>query len=45
MKGEEADVSNYQKLYLQAIALLKTLGDGKLRQDAYRDGQNRVPVT
>ncbi len=45
MKGEEADVSNYQKMYLQAIGLLKVLGDGKLRQDAYRDGQNRVPVT
>lgn len=45
MKGEQADVANYEKLYLQAIALLKQLGDGKQRMDAYRDGQYRMPVT
>lgn len=45
MKGEEADVANYQKLYLQAITLLKQLGDGKQRMDAYRDGQYRMPVS
>lgn len=45
MKGEAADVQNYEKLYLQAISLLKQLGDGKQRMDAYRDGQYRMPVS
>jgi hypothetical protein len=45
MKGEAADVENYEKLYLQAISLLKQLGDGKQRMDAYRDGQFRMPVS
>jgi hypothetical protein len=31
--------------YVQAIALLKNLGDGKQRMDAYRDGQTRIPVS
>ena len=31
--------------YTQAIALLKNLGDGKQRMDAYRDGQVRVKVS
>jgi len=34
----------YQERYVQAIALLKNLGDGKQRADAYRDGQIWVPV-
>ena len=34
----------YQERYVQAIALLKNLGDGKQRADAYRDGQVRIPV-
>lgn len=45
MKGEADVVSMYEKMYLQSIALLKNLGDGKLRQDAYRSGQVRIPVT
>jgi hypothetical protein len=45
MKGEQADVANYEKLYLQSITLLKQLGDGKQRMDAYRDGQYRMPVS
>lgn len=45
MKGEPDMVALYEKLYLQAIMLLKTLGDGKERQDAYRSGQTRIPVT
>ena len=45
MKGEVADTAVYDKLYLQAIALLKNLGDGKQRMDAYRDGQLRVSVS
>lgn len=34
-----------QDRYVQAIALLKNLGDGKQRMDAYRDGQVRVAVS
>ena len=44
MKGEPDIIANYEKLYVQAIALLKNLGDGKLRQDMYRDGQVKVKV-
>jgi hypothetical protein len=42
MKGEEDLVAMYDKFYLQAISLLKTLGDGKLRTDSYRTGQVEV---
>jgi hypothetical protein len=35
----------YQERYVEAIALLKNLGDGKQRADAYRDGQIRIPVS
>jgi len=35
----------YQDRYVQAIALLKNLGDGKQRMDAYRDGQTRIQVS
>jgi hypothetical protein len=45
MKGEPDMVAVYEKMYLQAITLLKSLGDGKLREDAYRSGQFRVPVS
>jgi len=45
LKGEQDVVNMYEKLYVQAIQLLKTLGDGKLREDAYRSGQARVKVT
>lgn len=44
MKGEPDMVKLYQDMYLQSIALLKNLGDGKQRMDAYRDGQVRIPV-
>jgi hypothetical protein len=44
MKGETDMVKLYQDMYLQSIALLKNLGDGKQRMDAYRDGQVRIPV-
>ena len=44
MKGEEGMVKLAQDRYVQAIALLKNLGDGKQRMDAYRDGQYRVSV-
>lgn len=45
MKGEADVVAMYEKLYVQAIGLLKNLGDGKLRQDAYRSGQVRTTVS
>jgi len=44
MKGDADLVALYQGLYTQAIALLKNLGDGKQRMDAYRDGQVRTQV-
>lgn len=45
MKAEPDIVSLYEKLYLQSMALLKQLGDGKQRMDAYRDGQVRDKVS
>jgi hypothetical protein len=45
MKGEADMVKLYQDRYVQAIALLKNLGDGKQRADAYRSGQVRVQVS
>jgi hypothetical protein len=45
LKGEPDIISNYEKLYLQSITLLKNLGDGKLREDTYRSGQFRSPVS
>ncbi len=45
MKGEPDIVAIYEKMYLQSITLLKSLGDGKLREDAYRSGQFRIPVS
>tara|TARA_R100001480_G_scaffold24313_3_gene34531 strand:+ start:730 stop:1356 length:627 start_codon:yes stop_codon:yes gene_type:complete len=43
-KGEGDMVALYEKLYVQALALLKNLGDGKLREDTYRSGQTRSEV-
>jgi hypothetical protein len=45
MKGEADMVALYEKNYLQAIALLKNTSEGKLRQDVYRSGQARNPVS
>jgi hypothetical protein len=44
MKGEIDLVTLYKDRYESAIFLLKNLGDGKQRMDAYRDGQVRNPV-
>ena len=41
-KGEPDMVALYDNMYAQSLALLKNLGDGKLREDAYRNGQTRV---
>ena len=45
MKGEKDVLDNYNARYSEALALLKQLGDGKDRQDTYRSGQVRYPVT
>jgi len=45
MKGEPDLVALYERLFVQTLGLLKNLGDGKLREDAFRSGQLRVPVT
>jgi hypothetical protein len=45
MKGEPDMLKLYQDRYVQAIALYKNLADGKMRADAYRDGQLRVAVS
>jgi len=44
LKGEADLMAFYEQKYQEALALLKTLGDGKDRRDAYRSGQVRVPV-
>ena len=44
LKGEGDLLAVYQNRYQEALALLKQLGDGKDRTDAYRDGQVRYPV-
>jgi len=43
-KGEQDMVAYYEKMYMESLGLLKNLGDGKLRRDAYRSGQLRLPV-
>ena len=45
MKGEQDIIANYEKMYLLSIGLLKNMGDGKLREDTYRSGQYRTPVS
>lgn len=45
LKGDADLMSAYEAKYQEALALLKVLGDGKDRRDAYRSGQVRVSVT
>jgi len=45
MKGEQDMITLYNQKYMEALALLKRLGDGMERQDAYRSGQFRQAVT
>jgi len=45
LKQEPDLVASAKDKYVQSIALLKNLGDGKQRMDAYRDGQVRVQVS
>ena len=44
IKGEPDMVALYDKMFNESLALLKNLGDGKQRQDSYRNGQLRLPV-
>lgn len=45
LKQEQDLMALAKDRYVQSIALLKNLGDGKQRMDAYRDGQVRVQVS
>ncbi len=42
-KGEGDMVQMYQKMYIDAMALLKNLGAGRLETDTYRSGVVRMP--
>ncbi len=42
-KGEPDMVALYEKLYTQAVLLLRNLGAGRLETDTYRSGVVRVP--
>ena len=44
MKGEADMMGLYETKFKEALALLKNLGDGKQRGDAYLDGQLKIPV-
>lgn len=44
LKGEPDVIQVYKQRYDEAMMLLKQLGDGKDRRDAYRSGQVRYPV-
>jgi len=45
MKGEQDMMQYYEQKYQESLGLLKLLGEGKDRRDAYRNGLNRIPVT
>jgi len=44
MKDDSDTVASYTAKYQEAMALLQNLGEGKNRRDAYRSGQERIPV-
>jgi hypothetical protein len=44
MKDEADIVTQYMNKYNEAMGLLQNLGEGKNRRDAYRSGQERIPV-
>jgi hypothetical protein len=44
IQAEPDMMTVYRQRYDESLALLKQLGDGKNRQDAYRSGQARYPV-
>jgi hypothetical protein len=45
MKGEQDLMAIYDTKFKEALGLLKNLGDGKQRGDAYQDGQVKIPVS
>jgi hypothetical protein len=45
LKGEQDIMNYYEQKYQESLMLLKRLGDGLDRQDAYRSGQVRIQVT
>lgn len=45
LKGEADMMQYYEQKYQESLGLLKLLGEGKDRRDAYRSGLNRIPVT
>ena len=45
MKAEPDTLTTYQAKYAEAISQAKRLGDALQREDAYRSGQYRQPVT
>jgi hypothetical protein len=44
MQAEPDVIANYNQRYADALQLIIGLGDGKNRRDAYRSGQERIPV-
>ena len=44
MKEEGDVITVYAEKYKEAMQLLQNLGEGKNRRDAYRSGQERIPV-
>jgi len=45
MKGDQDILTVYDTKFKEAMVLLKQLADAKNRQDTFRDGQIRYPVT
>ena len=45
MKGEQDLVGYYEQKFQEAMGMLRRLGDGLERGDAYRDGQLKVDVS
>jgi hypothetical protein len=45
MKGEQDMTAMYETKYKEALMQAKRLGDALERQDAYRSGQVRLPVS
>lgn len=44
LKAEPDVIANYTQRYTEALSMIKQLGDGKDRRDAYRSGQARYEV-
>lgn len=45
MKGDDDMTQAYQREFMESLGRLKRLGDGLERQDVYRSGQIKLPVT